>query len=298
MYRFFAAALAMAALALPAAADTAWKKLLSPAELAAFPTETAPLIVDIRPPKSYLTANVPGSVSAPYGLWRGPVDNPGQLISDAHLTKVLQGIGVVPESRVVIVYAGTDQTDFGAAARVYWTLKSAGLTEIAILNGGIRSWIAEEMPLSVEPTKPTPSSAQFALSSDWMADRAEIAAAVAGDGGLTLIDARPSAQFAGKAKHPKAAKPGTLAGARSLPHEGWFEGAATEIAPAARIAELAEAAGVGADAAPVASFCNTGHWAATNWFAMSELAGVEGVKLYPESMVGWTRAGGPVISGE
>ena len=38
------------------------------------------------------------------------------------------------------------------------------------------------------------------------------------------------------------------------------------------------------------SFCNTGHWAATNWFVLSEIAGIEGVKLYPESMVGWTRS--------
>jgi Rhodanese-related sulfurtransferase len=40
------------------------------------------------------------------------------------------------------------------------------------------------------------------------------------------------------------------------------------------------------------SFCNTGHWAATNWFALSELAGIENVRLYPESMVGWSNAGG------
>jgi thiosulfate/3-mercaptopyruvate sulfurtransferase len=39
------------------------------------------------------------------------------------------------------------------------------------------------------------------------------------------------------------------------------------------------------------SFCNTGHWAATNWFALSEIAGIEGVRMYPESMVGWSNAG-------
>ena len=42
------------------------------------------------------------------------------------------------------------------------------------------------------------------------------------------------------------------------------------------------------------SFCNTGHWAATNWFALSELAGLDDVKLYPESMVGWSAAGLPM----
>ena len=45
------------------------------------------------------------------------------------------------------------------------------------------------------------------------------------------------------------------------------------------------------DDAGLISFCNTGHWAATNWFALSELAGIDNVRLYPESMVGWSHAG-------
>ena len=40
------------------------------------------------------------------------------------------------------------------------------------------------------------------------------------------------------------------------------------------------------------AFCNTGHWAATDWFALSELAGLPDVKLYPDSMVGWSQGGG------
>jgi thiosulfate/3-mercaptopyruvate sulfurtransferase len=38
------------------------------------------------------------------------------------------------------------------------------------------------------------------------------------------------------------------------------------------------------------SFCNTGHWAATNWFALSEVLGQPKVKLYAGSMVDWTSA--------
>jgi len=38
----------------------------------------------------------------------------------------------------VVVSSGKDVTDFGAAARVYWTLKVLGLKELSILNGGVR----------------------------------------------------------------------------------------------------------------------------------------------------------------
>ncbi len=36
------------------------------------------------------------------------------------------------------------------------------------------------------------------------------------------------------------------------------------------------------------SYCNTGHWAATDWFVLSEVLGRKDVKLYPGSMVEWT----------
>ena len=40
---------------------------------------------------------------------------------------------------------------------------------------------------------------------------------------------------------------------------------------------------------PTVTFCNTGHWAAINWFVLSELLGRENVLLYPESVVAWSR---------
>jgi thiosulfate/3-mercaptopyruvate sulfurtransferase len=38
----------------------------------------------------------------------------------------------------------------------------------------------------------------------------------------------------------------------------------------------------------IVSYCNTGHWAATNWFVMSEVLGLDNVRLYDGSMVEWT----------
>jgi thiosulfate/3-mercaptopyruvate sulfurtransferase len=38
----------------------------------------------------------------------------------------------------------------------------------------------------------------------------------------------------------------------------------------------------------VTSYCNTGHWAATDWFVLSEVLGRADVKLYAGSMVEWT----------
>ncbi len=60
--------------------------------------------------------------------------------------------------------------------------------------------------------------------------------------------------------------------------------------------ELAAIAGH-VPAGSVVSYCNTGHWAATDWFVMHELLGRADARLYAGSMVEWTsNASRPVES--
>ncbi len=121
--------------AVSAAADT-WNKLITPAQLSALIRAGGVTVLDIRSPKAYGAGHVAGALSAPYGSWRGPRENPGARMSDARLTERLQSLGIELGARVVVTYQGANTTDFGAAARVYWTLKSAALTEIGMLDGG------------------------------------------------------------------------------------------------------------------------------------------------------------------
>ena len=68
--------------------------------------------------------------------------------------------------------------------------------------------------------------------------------------------------------HGEAARPGTLPQSRYFTHSSWFGGGPAIIdAEAARA--LAEAEGYRRGTRTLISFCNTGHWAATNWFALS-----------------------------
>lgn len=268
-----------------------WSKLVSPNEAAKLENV---LMIDIRTSEgkaSYASGHPQGAINAPYGQWRGPAENPGQPLDDASLTALLRALGVEPETPIVIVYQGANTTDFGAAARVYWTLKSAGIAQIAILDGGVNAWAEAGLPLSTEPTLPVASTITASLSTEWMATRADVEAIVSGTAKGTLVDARPDAFLKGEKKHPAAAAAGTLPGAQQFTFGQWFNGDNPK-AGGGLLAKYRKPAGDG----PVVSFCNTGHWAATNWFMMSEIQGIEGVKLYPESMVGWTAAGGQVVT--
>jgi len=268
--------------------------LLTPQEFAAVQSETAPLVLDIRAPageddNAYAAGHLPGAVNAPYGLFRGPSDNPGALVPEDQLQDILRGLGVSLDRPVLIVHQGSDVTDFGSAARVYWTLKSSGVSQLAILNGGVNGWTEAGLPLEQGTQAPERSEVEISFSDEWLATRDDVLAIVNGEQDAALIDARPENFWNGDASHPAAAKPGTLPQSRYFTHSNWFSDK-----PVVVDAQSAKALAIENDldtGAPIVSFCNTGHWAATNWFAMSELAGLDSVKLYPESMVGWSNAG-------
>ena len=99
--------------------------------------------------KAYFASHIPGSVYIPYGEFRGPEANPGKLPELKQLAKSLGARGIDTLDSVVIVHDGVTTTDFGAAARVYWMLKSVGFESLAILNGGFRD--IKKMDLSWRP---------------------------------------------------------------------------------------------------------------------------------------------------
>lgn len=284
------------AVASPAMADI--DPLVSPVELAEMLDTESPLVIDIRPPTApedeaprtgYASGHIPLAVNAPYGRFRGPEDNPGQVPDDDALTELLRELGVTGDRPIVVAHQGRDATDFGAAARVYWTLKSSGLGELAILNGGVDAWTAAGFELSTEQPRPEPSTITVSLSDEWRATAEDVQAVIGGARDGLLLDARPESFWAGDASHPAAARPGTLPQSEYFEHANWF-GSGPAIVDAEAARRLADDRGLG-EADRIVSFCNTGHWAATNWFALSELAGFDDVTLYPASMVGWSNAG-------
>lgn len=248
-------------------------------------------VVDIRAEgdDGYGGGHIEGAVNAPYSLFRGPGENPGAVPSETELSETLGALGLETGDRVVVAYQGEDATDFGAAARVYWTLKSSGFDDISILNGGINAWEEAGNTLSTEPVEPAPSEIEVTWNDRWTATADEVQSVLDGEEEALLLDARSESFWNGEQAHPSAAKPGTIPQSQYFEHSGWFsDGPAIVDATAARrLAEEQDFTG----ASEIISFCNTGHWAATNWFALSELAGVENVTLYPESVVGWSNAG-------
>lgn len=288
MKPFVAIAVLGAVLAAPLGATT-FGPLVSPADLHAQRDSVKPLLLDIRG-EAYAEGHIEGAVSAPYSLFRGPAENPGEVPAVATLERTYETLGLELERPVVIVPEGATDTDFGAAARVYWTLKSSGFTDLSILNGGVRSWLAEGHALEKAPSSLPESELEIVFSEDWTADTDAVLAATRGEVDALLLDARPDAFYEGRKGHPAAARPGTLPGAKNHVYTSFFDEGSSTIDNAIDASPLLETLGV-TDGDEIVSFCNTGHWAATNWFALSEVAGLDNIKLYPGSMVEYSGGG-------
>lgn len=276
--------------------------LVSPAELRTLIDQKAVRVLDIREllqndnkTPNYAAGHIPGAIAAPYSSLRGPDTNPGEVIAERKLSSLLGKWGVTPDTHVVIAHTGADPSDFGGAARFYWTLKLAGVKKISILDGGLGAWMAAKYPTQTEAPKIAETKFNVKIDRSQIPTSAQILALLkpGSNKKFLLNDARPEDYFLGKERHSAAARAGTLPGAKNFDHEEWFQLNTGKLLPKSQLESMAKSAGLITDA-EVISFCNSGHWSATTWFVLSEILGRDHVRMYPDSMIGWSRSRNPM----
>jgi thiosulfate/3-mercaptopyruvate sulfurtransferase len=236
---------------------------------------------------AYEQAHVPGAVHTDYAKdgWRASKGMATGLLPDtATLARLIGRLGVTPSHHVVIASAGTSAGDFSAAARVYWTFKTAGHRAVSILDGGMAAWAADGRLVEAGPgAAPVSATYPVALDPTWRCDCAAVERAAA-DGSAVLLDTRSVAYFEGREKSPQALRAGRVPGSLHLDHAGAFDKAALRLKPLADLERMFSCV----PDKPVMSYCNTGHQAATSWFILSELLHRPGATLYDGSMSEWT----------
>jgi thiosulfate/3-mercaptopyruvate sulfurtransferase len=294
--RRLAAAVAVSLAGIAGASGEPLKGLIDPAGLKARLGQPGLVIVDIRSGETrqqgaaaFAAGHIPGSVHADYAhaSWRLPRDKVSVYLPEPAQFEALAGdLGIANESDVVIVHEGTDATGFGAAARVYWSFKAMGHTSIAVLDGGYRGW-TQDRANPVATGAPRPQAALYEAKPD-PAFRASIDDVVAAQRGgkVTLVDSRPESYFSGLEKHRGVQSFGHIAGAVNVPHS-------RAIGPDFRVKDrkALEAAFASVGTGPAIAYCNTGHWAATDWFILSEVLGRTDVKMYDGSMLEFSAEG-------
>jgi len=236
--------------------------------------------------KAYGEAHIPGGVHSDYdkGGWRVTRnDVPFMVPTTPELEKLIGDLGIDETTHVVVVPAGVSSLDFGAAARTYWTLKYAGVTDVSILDGGFAAWKAAGYPTESGVRAPAPAIFTARLDRSILIEAPQVEA-LEQKGGATFVDARPVSFFLGKEKAPASKAYGRLPGARNIDSAKFYDNISNKLKPKVELAAIAKDVPDG----EVVAYCNTGHWAATDWFVLHELLGRTEAKLYAGSMVEWT----------
>ena len=269
--------------------------LVSPAWLSEKLDDDKVVVIDLRNKidkgsyETFLEGHIPGAIHSDYlkDGWRVGRDGVVGLLPEAdQFQSMARRLGVSDDTHVVVVPAGVSSTDFGSAARAYWTFKVFGHNNVSILDGGFAAW-RDYAPGNIETgafVAPEPGNFVARFNPEFYIGTSDVAAFAANPGQALLVDGRTDEQFYAGGKHPKAAKAGRIPSAVLMDQDKAY------LAQDNRLKsrdELVKIYGNLGDKT-IVSYCNTGHWAATNWFVMSEILGQKNVKLYDGSMVEWT----------
>ena len=290
--RSFAAALALVLVIGGAAFAGDAEPLVSASWLKAHIADPDLVILDIRSAidsggvEAYAKGHIPSAVHSDYDKagWRVTRrDVPFMVPTVPELEKLIGELGIDEDSHVVIIPAGVHVTDFGSAARTYWTLKLVGVAKVSILDGGFAAWQASGYAIESRLLRPSPKIFTATLDNSLLVEAPEVEK-IERAGGATLIDARPASFFLGKQKAPASKAYGHIPGAINLDSASFYDSSSNRLKPKAELAVIASTIPSG----PAVSYCNTGHWASTDWFVLTQILGRKDVRLYAGSMVDWT----------
>lgn len=232
--------------------------------------------------EDYLAGHIPGAVYVDMDteLSDHSVSGRGRhpLPSAAALQDAARRWGVNPGDTVVVY----DNWSSQAAARAWWLLRAAGITDVLLLDGGWSAW--QRAGLSTETGDVQPESGAVVITTlDHLptTDADGIAAsAIAAD--QVVLDARAGARYRGD-EEPLDPRAGHIPGAVSAPTSENLAADGTFL-PAADL--RARFSAVGAGDSPVAVYCGSGITAAHQIAALA-IAGYDAA-LFPGSWSEWS----------
>lgn len=240
------------------------------------------VIVDIRKVEDYRAGHIPGSINITYSAWaisKGGLDN--EIPADDDLMDLLGSNGIGSDSHVVIVGQVNTATERVNRTRVAWTLIYAGLSDIAILDGGYSKWIEDKKAVSTEVTKTKPKTYKGTFNRNVFANKEYVLSRLGTN--AIIVDAREADYYSGKLKVASVDKAGHLKGTFNLPISLSFNKNGT-FKDKVDLAATASAV-VGADPSKeIIVYCNTGRESSNWWFLLHEVLGYKNVRNYDGSM--------------
>ena len=239
---------------------------------------------DRDPAAEFAACHIPGAVFFDIDAIADPASNlPHMLPGEAGFAAAVGALGISNDNAIVVY----DGAGVFSAPRVWWTFRTFGHDNIAVLQGGLPAWRSAGHPVTDEMTPLEPAQFAARLKPGLVRNADQIRANIENPT-EQVVDARAEGRFHGRDPEPRPGlRGGHIPGSFNLPHAALVDADAGTLQDPATIRARLEKAGVSLDR-PITTTCGSGISAALLALAFYT-AGHTETAVYDGS---WTEWGG------
>jgi thiosulfate/3-mercaptopyruvate sulfurtransferase len=257
------------------------------------------LFVDARDPEAYEKNRIAGAVNLPAKALSEERNGVVNLLRPVdQLADLLAQRGITADRTVIVYGEGDSHENAIPPARVFWVLEYLSFSDAHLLDGGLRKWTADGLPVETGPgtAKAVPvENVKVKIRPEVISRQGEVLELLVSGKGL-VVDVRPRPFYLGEEKKDFVARAGHIPRAYSRPASRILD-ETTLLFKSEDEIRAALSIGDGDPAARVVVYCNSGNEASLGYFG-HRLAGYENVALYDGSMAEWSRNPGLAMTTE
>jgi thiosulfate/3-mercaptopyruvate sulfurtransferase len=190
-------------------------------------------------------------------------------------------LGVGDGTRIVLYDSVRNQW----AARVWWMLRGFGFDDVSVLDGGLATWKAKGLPISMEPASYPAATFKANPRPGYFVDKADVVASIEADD-TVLLNALTAEQHAG-AGGVHYGRAGRIPGSTNVAARDLIDPDTYAYLPVEDLRKMFADAGT-LEGQRVVCYCGGGIAASSTALVLT-LLGVENVGVYTNSLQEWTQ---------
>lgn len=261
-----------------------WDAVQSAVNVASQINDPKTVIVDVSDLDVYHTdGHIHGAVHTDISAWRTPHEKFLLLKSPDEIQVNIRSLGINTNSNIILYGHLTAPKELLRCSYIYWAMKSHGVQNVAIMEGGLEQWKAEKRFVAHDDPRSVDGNFTVKLIPNSIVDLSYVKQNI---GQIAMIDGRMSENYFGVVPSIGVERLGHIMQSMSYP---WMYSVGSDLK--VKSAEgLRKIFGDGFDLRPsqeILLYCTDGLESSFNYFVMSGILGYTNVRLYDGSMREW-----------